>query len=239
MMKPFQNCKMVALAFVLAATACDACAAPKTVKATYNAFMNGVSIGTITEQFEAGAGQYRIVSDTKPLGLATLIQRQPLRFSSTGRVARDGLRPKQFEARRTPTDKAEVVAEFDWDQGQLVLTQNGKSESVTLPAGTQDRLSVMYQFMYLSPERLRELHFPMTNGRKLDTYRYQLTQDGEVETGLGRLKALHLVKIREPGETVNEVWLSPQHHYLPVKMTIIERDGMRFEQVIQNLELRE
>jgi hypothetical protein len=239
MMKPVKNCTLVALAFAVAVIAPAAWSAPKTVKATYNAFMNGVSIGTITEQFEAGAGQYRIVSDTKPLGLATLIQRQPLRFSSIGRVARDGLRPKQFEARRTPTDKAEVVAEFDWDQRQLVLTQHGKSESVSLPAGTQDRLSVMYQFMYLPPERLRELHFPMTNGRKLDTYRYQLAQDGEVETGLGRLKVLHLVKVREPGDTVNEVWLSPQHHYLPVKMTIVERDGMRFEQVIQNLELRE
>jgi hypothetical protein len=208
------------LACLIGLIAPHALGAPKTVKASYNAFMNGLSIGTINEQFEANAGRYRIVSDTKPLGLAALIQRQPLRFSSVGRVAREGLLPKQFEARRTPTD-------------------DGKTESVSLPAATQDRLSVMYQFMYLPLEKTRELHVPMTNGRKLDSYRYRVTRDVEVETGIGRLKTVHLVKIRDPGDPGNEVWLSPQHHYFPVKMTIVERDGVRFEQIIQSLEVRD
>jgi hypothetical protein len=61
----------------------------------------------------------------------------------------------------------------------------------------------------------------------------------EVETGIGRLKTVHLVKIRDPGDPANEVWLSPQHHYFPVKMTIVERDGVRFEQIIQSLEVRD
>ncbi|HEV7394552.1 MAG TPA: DUF3108 domain-containing protein [Burkholderiales bacterium] len=229
----------VALACLIGLIAPHALGAPKTVKANYNAFMNGLSIGTINEQFEADAGRYRIVSDTKPLGLAALIQRQPLRFSSVGRVAREGLLPKQFEARRTPTDEPEVTAEFNWEQAQLMLKHDGKTESLSLPAATQDRLSVMYQFMYLPLEKSRELHVPMTNGRKLDSYRYRITRDVEVETGIGRLKTVHLVKIRDPGDPANEVWLSPQHHYFPVKMTIVERDGVRFEQIIQSLEVRD
>jgi hypothetical protein len=35
------------------------------------------------------------------------------------------------------------------------------------------------------------------------------------------------------------VWLSTQHQLLPVKMLIVEKDGVRFEQVIQSLELRD
>jgi hypothetical protein len=56
---------------------------------------------------------------------------------------------------------------------------------------------------------------------------------------LGRLKTLHLVKQREPGDTVTEVWLSPQHQYLPVKMLIMEKESVRLEQVIQSLEIRD
>jgi hypothetical protein len=239
MMNGHLNKVRLTLGCAFALFAMHALAAPRAVKASYNASMNGLSIGTINEQFEADAGQYRIVSDTKPLGLAALIQRQPLRFASVGRVAREGLRPKQFEARRTPTDSPEVTAEFDWDQAQLVLKHEGKTESLSLPAATQDRLSVMYQFMFLPLEKTRELQVLMTNGRKLDTYRYRMTRDVEVETGIGRLKTLHLVKIREPGDPMNEVWLSPAHHYFPVKMAIVERDGVRFEQVIQSLEVRD
>ena len=224
---------------LLALAATHAPAAPKTVKAIYSGSMNGISIGTMTEQFEAEGGKYRIVSDTKPIGLAALIQRQPLRFSSSGQVTAAGLRPMLFEARRTAAESPQVSAEFDWASTRLTLHHNGKTESTSLPPGTQDRLSVMYQFMYLPLERREQLEFPMTNGRKLDRYRYRMTRDVEVETALGRLKTVHLVKVRDPGDTVNEVWLSQQHQYFPVRMLIVERDGMRFEQVIQSLELHD
>lgn len=229
-----------AVAFAwLAAVSSPVLAAPKLVRATYAGFMNGMSIGTITEQFESDGTRYRIVSDTKPIGLAALLQRQPLRISSTGQVTREGLHPVLFEARRSANDAPQVSAEFDWPQGQLVLKHAGKTESVSLPPGTQDRLSVMYQFMYWPLERLRQLEFPMTNGRKLDRYRYRATPDVELDTGIGRVKALHLVKQREPNESVSEVWLSSQHQHFPVKLLIVERDGIRFEQVIQTLEVRD
>ena len=223
----------------LFAAAAAADAAPRSVRASYNATMNGMAIGTLTEHFESDGKTYRIVSDTRPQGLAALIQRQPLRFTSAGQLARDGLRPSQFDGRRSAGDPPQVSAEFDWPQKQLTLKHNGKVESFPLPPGTQDRLSVMYQFMFLTPERIRQLDFPMTNGRKIDRYRYRATDDVEIDTGLGRLKTVHLVKQREPGDTVTEVWISPQHQNLPVKMLIVEKDGVRFEQIIQSVELRD
>lgn len=215
------------------------CAAPKLVKATYVGFMNGMSIGTITEHFESDGASYRVVSETKPVGLAALMQRQPLRFSSSGHVGRDGLHPALFEGRRGANDAPQVAAEFDWSQGNLVMKYSGRTETASLQPGTQDRLSVMYQFMFLPAERLRQLEFAMTNGRKLDRYRYRATPDVEVDTGLGRLKTLHLVKQREGNETATEVWLSPQHQNFPVKLLVVEREGMRLEQVIQSLEVRD
>jgi hypothetical protein len=235
----FKHCATALLGCFLALGAGLASSAPKVVNATYNGLMNGMAIGVITEHYESDGSTYRIVSDTKPMGLATFFQRQPLRFLSNGHVGRDGLRPSRFEARRSANDAPQVAADLDWSQNQLVLRHHGKTESFPLNAGTQDRLSVMYQFMFLSAERLRSLEFTMTNGRKVDRYRYRPMTDVELETALGRIKTMHLVKQRDPGDTVTEVWLSPQHHYLPVKMLIVGKDGMRFEQLIQSLELRE
>src|SRR5688572_22567530 len=125
------------------ASACAA--APKWVKATYAGTMNGMAIGVITEVFEADGPAYRIVSETRPIGLATLLQRQPLRFASHGQVTREGLKPVHFEARRTASDAPQITADFDWTLGQLTLRQTGRTESHPLAAGTQDRLSIMYQ----------------------------------------------------------------------------------------------
>lgn len=222
-----------------AALAATSANAPREIHATYNAYMNGMSIGLINERFESGRGTYRIVSESRPSGLAALIQRQPLLFESRGELTPEGLRPMRFEARRTAAEPPQVTAEFKWRQKELVLNNKGKAELKTLASGTQDRLSIMYQFTFMPLRDARHVDFSMTNGRKLDRYRYLVAPDVELETPLGRLRTLHLVKQRDPDDTITEIWLSGAHRNLPVKMLIVEKNGVRFEQIIQTLEFHD
>lgn len=215
------------------------CATPKAVKASYAAYMNGMAIGVITEHFDVEGPAYRIVSETKSIGLAAFIQRHPVRVSSSGQLTREGLRPSHFESRRNAADLPQVSADFDWSLSQVTLKHDGKIESLPLSPGTQDLLSIMYQFMFMRLDKTRAVEFSMTNGRKLDRYRYRITPDVEIDTALGRLKTLHLVKERDVGDRGAEVWLSPLHQQLPVKVVITEKDGKRFEHNIQSLELRD
>ena len=232
------NLARFASLWLLGAFAAYACAAPQSVKATYSGYVNGMYAGVITEHFEVEGGTYRVVSDTKTVGLASLLNRQPTYYLSKGQVTSAGLRPAHFEGRRSPGEAPQLGAVFDWAQSQVTIQHNAKTQSLTLPPGTQDRLSAMYQLMYLPLERMKFVEFPMTNGRKLDHYRYQVTPGVEVETPLGRLKALHLVKQREGNESSAELWLATERHRFPVKLIVIEKNGVRIEQIIQTLEIR-
>jgi hypothetical protein len=228
----------LACAVVLFLACASAAAAPRSVKASYSVLMNGLTIGAMTEHFESDGATYRVASDTKPLGLAALLQRQPLQFVSHGRLARGGLQPQVFEARRAAGDTPQVSAHFDWAARQLTLAHDGTTESLPLPPGTQDRLSIMYHFMFMPLGAGQHVEFAMTNGRKLDRYRYKLSREVDIDTPIGRLKTLHLVKERDPGDTGTEIWLSVQHQHLPVRMIISERDGKRYEQIIQSVALQ-
>jgi hypothetical protein len=232
----YKACLYVAFAALCVGGAAHA--APRATKATYNGYMNGMPVGVITETFEAGDGGYRIVSETKPVGLAVFVQRQPLRFQSRGQLSREGLRPQSFEARRNANEPPQVTADFDWGAGELTLKHGGKVESMPLPPGTQDRLSIMYQFMFVTIDKTRPVEFSMTNGRKVDNYRYRVTPDVVIDTPLGRVKTVHLEKIRDVGDTAAEIWLSSAHQQFPMKMVIVEKDGVRYEQTIQSLELK-
>ena len=58
-----------------------------------------------------------------------------------------------------------------------------------------------------------------------------------VDTPMGRMNALHLVKQREAGDNNEiEVWLSTERNFVPVKLLIVESDGSRFEQIITRLD---
>jgi hypothetical protein len=224
------------LAFALPAVA--AVTPPQAVQAQYELSMNGTPIAVMQETFEISSGAYQAVSETQAIGLFALVQRRPGRVTSSGEIGNNGLRPKTFDGTRGTGDARRVQADFDWTAGMLTLSHDGRSETTTLPPGTQDRLSVMYQFLFLDPAKLKNLAFAMTNGRKLDQYRYSIGPDTAIDTPLGRLAVIHLVKQHTASETATEIWLAREHRLMPVKMRIVEDDGKRYEQVISRLEIR-
>ena len=210
-------------------------ATPGAVSISYNLFRNGAHVGVITEQFEVKDGAYRATSETKAVGLLALAQRRPITYSSAGEVTREGLRPLRFEGSR---GNAAVGAAFDWKSDTLTLVHDGLNQPMALPRAAQDRLSLMYHLMHLVQKKPRTIEFAMTNGRKLDRYRYSVTPDVTIDTPLKRLDTLHLVRQREPDESQTEIWLAPEFHYLPVKVLVIEDDGVRYEQVVTRLDIK-
>lgn len=211
---------------------------PASIVLTHNVTRNGLHVAVVNEHFEREGDGYRIVSETAAVGLAALVQPRPAVITSTGRITDAGLRPERFDGARGSRDARRVNAEFDWQNRDLHLMYDGKDEKVALLPGTQDRLSAMYQFMFLDYAGRAELAFPMTNGRKLDRYRYTIASNVEIDTPIGRLSTVHLVKQREAGDSQTEIWLAPEHRYLPVKMLIVESDGVRYEQVMTSLEIQ-
>ena len=213
--------------------------APQSAAVSYEVYRNGWRVAVVSETFEAKDGAYRIVSESRAVGLLALVEKHTLRFVSSGALTPSGLRPQHFEGKRGDADSRQVRADFDWPAAQLTIVHDGRTETFALPVATQDRISSMYQFMFLSREGLQRLEFPMTNGRKLDHYVYTVQPGGDLDTRLGRMATLHLVKQHRADENVAEIWLAPQYRFLPVKLLIQEEDGTRYEQVITSLELRE
>lgn len=227
----------LALAALTAAVPCFA-APPASVKASYNLFKDGLHIATVDESFEKSGSKYQIVSASNPAGALKRLFRTQIRIHSSGTVTPAGLRPELFDYGRLDDPSKNVNAEFDWSAEQLRMAYEGRTESAPLPPGTQDRLSLMYQFMFLPLGKLKLVAFPMTNGKKIESYRYQVAGHEPIDTPLGKMNTLHLVKQREAGDNTVEVWLAPERNFVPVKLLIVENDGSKFEQVITRLELK-
>ncbi len=228
------------LLILITAFAAGLCVAATPVAASisYNLLRNGTHIGVINENFEIKDGAYIATSVATAIGLFALAQRRPITYSSAGEATREGLRPTRFEGRRNNTT---ATADFDWKTDKLTMTHDGVNQTVALPPATQDRLSAMYQFMHLvqnKPGAATTVEMPMTTGRKLDRYRYDINPDVVIDTPLKRLTTLHLAKQRDQNDSHTEIWLAPEYHYLPVKIVIVESDGVRYEQVVTRLDVR-
>ncbi|HEY8888604.1 MAG TPA: DUF3108 domain-containing protein [Gallionella sp.] len=206
-------------------------ATPDSIQASYDIYKGGIKIGQVDEAFAIGKdNRYTIVSTTRATGLLAIFRPGKIVLRSSGLIGAHGLKPLNFSDLREGDDGKNRSAEFDWNTRQLTLIQQKRRTVVPLPDDTQDRLSAMYQFMFLSLAKTDTLNFHMTNGGKLDIYNYRITHDQSVTVPLGTYKALYVASVPEAGVNRTEIWLTGEHFNFPYKMVITDPDGGQLSQ---------
>jgi hypothetical protein len=224
---PFQS-----FAWLMLCVAGSAFAAPpSSVLATYEIYKSGIKIGQIEEAFARSKNRYTLISTTRGAGLL-IFKPGKIVISSSGLVGDHGLQPLNFSDLREGEESRNRFAEFDWKAKQLTLIHHEQRSVLPLPDGTQDRLSAMYQFIFLPLEKTDMLSFHRTDGSKLDIYNYRITPDQSVTVPLGTFKALYVASVPEADASRTEIWLAEEHANFPYKMVITDKDGDKFSQVL-------
>lgn len=223
------------LSFVFCFLSSARAAPPDSVQLTYDVYKGSLRIGQIEESYSRNKERYTLTSTMRAVGLLALFKRGKILVSSSGVVGANGLQPLSFSDQREGEEKRNRSAEFDWETRQLTLIQRDQRTSVALPDGTQDRLSAMYQFMFLPLHPAASLDFPMTNGGKLDNYHYAISSGQKLATPAGDFDTLYLDNRPKKGESRTEIWLASAHHNLPCKMIITDADGGQFTQILSKI----
>lgn len=209
-------------------------APPSAIHTVYEVYKDSLKVGQIEENYARDGDRYTLTSTTTPVGLLALFKPEKVFVRSSGQVGRNGLQPLLFSHQRENDTSKDSGAEFDWKSGRITLIRQSQRETEVLPPGTQDRLSAMYQFMFL-PLKNGTLDFPMTNGHKLDSYHYAVARGPSLDTPAGKFDTLYLDSQPKAGERRTEIWLAAQHDHLPCKMVITETNGDRLIQVLSEI----
>lgn len=181
--------------------------------------------------FDINDGAYSIHSQTEAKGLASLFFGNLVQRSE-GVVTNHGLQPRVYSYQYGSDAKKLQSATFNWDKGELKLHHSKGEHTVPLPQGTQDFLSFMYQFMFSPP--MNHMQITMTNGKKLGTYDYSFEGEEVIQTKLGELNTIHLLRSSDDEEKT-EIWLATEYQYLPVRILKTEKNGTVIEQLVISL----
>ena len=197
-------------------------------------------VGTAVQSWEAGADTYLLASEAETGGIVDLFWSQRLRYMSRGKITPRGLQPETFLASRTRRGRNEAAqARFDWNAGSLNYGYAREQKSAPLPAGTQDLMSFVFQYV-LAPPVPGRYRVPITTGTRFEFYEIVVSGEERIETPLGTLRALPVRQLPRPGEESIEVWLAADYHHLPVRIRHFDRDGnFSGEQVVSEIRVSE
>ena len=207
------------------------------ILAKYNVLKGDIKVATINETYTRNQDRYQIESVWKAVGLLAMFKPETIQVTSAGSVSEQGLRPDTFVHNRKLDTKRNARAEFDWNANSIKLNDRSGTRTLPLPAGTQDRLSAMYQFMYAPLQGTASYNLNMTNGSKIDVYNFLITPNKSVTVPLGTFKALYAASPKIPKESRTEIWLAADHAYFPYKMVITDDDGGTLTQVLTQFSL--
>ena len=223
------RCAVVFLYACVCSTA--ALALPKDIHSTYRIFRNGILIGQVNEHFSHRGDSYKIVSESRSDGALNWFVRDTLTITSEGRITPAGLLPLKYEFSRASDGSKAIISTFNWEKNLLTTEHNGKQEKITLQYGTQDRLSVMYQFMFAMP-RTAEVKVWMTNGRKVEQYIYRKQSDVILKTLAGDFDAVNYARDGKPEEDKAQLWLAKDKYFLPVRIIFQDRNGTQEQAIV-------
>lgn len=194
--------------------ACAAAAAPpQRVEIGYEVARNGSLVAEVSERLEHDGRSYRLSETWKGRGAFAL--RGEAKRTSRGTVGTDGLRPLEYEDRRSGRDPRRV--QFDPAANTPTLQR-------------QDRLSFIWTFAFAPPAATAAVS--VADGRSVTAYVYRTAGRERVKTPAGEFDALKLVRRRDgPQDRATEIWLAADRHYLPVRILVTDKDGTRFDQV--------
>lgn len=177
-------------------------------------------------------GSYTLKSQSEAKGLVSLFF-SGLTQTSEGVVTNKGLKPAKFSYQYGDNEDKSQRASFDWQAAKLTLKTKKSTNTVDLPAGTQDLLSFMYQFRFVPP--LEQMNLSVTNGKRVRSYAYGFEGEDHVQTKLGKLRSIHISRSGDEGDEKTELWLAIDYQYLPVKIRVTEKDGDVIEQTVTRI----
>ena len=222
-----------------ASTPSQAARSPKTLPARIEIVfeLNGMLSGRQTHRWHRDGQRYSLETEGEVTGLASLFVRGKLTQISEGRIGNLGLMPEYYEMQRL-SGKKETLR-FDYD-GNVIeasrLDAKGK-RTLELPllSGAQDPLSAIYQLAMAAQEDSDGL-IVTAGTKRIKGYPYRVLGTEKIDTALGALNALHVVRAGDSSNGGMHLWLSPGHHYLPVKVTYVDEDGT--EWVLETTRIR-
>ena len=196
------------------------------------------SVNTLTYQassslrFEPQAASGYSV--TYKVGAFLLGKRQQV---SLGQMGASGLEPRQFtdQSRRTQVTQVQV-------ETQTVKLPGNPTEQAWTP-GTQDRLSVFVQlgaWVAAAPaafEQGQSFRVPVWSSRETETW-WVVSQGKErLPTPYGEHEAIRLARMPlNPNDARVDMWFVPAWGALPVRIEMVEANGNRAEQTLNEIE---
>jgi hypothetical protein len=207
--------------------------------ANYLIRLNGIQAGELKRSLVTQTNGNRLFkSKTQAKGVFAFFKPEKIIETSLWRKNDDALiTPLQYRYIRTGGKKDKTVTlDFDWPEQLLRIDDKKQPWSLTLEAGTLDKLVYQLALMIDLAKAQNQFNYRIADGGKIKQYKITEVSRETISTPLGDIATIKLTRERSrPKDRKTTLWCAPSLNYLPVMLEHIEKDGTVFSASLRRL----
>jgi hypothetical protein len=172
------------------------------------------------------------------VGISMLITRiNLLVLNSEGTIDDYGIAPDTFTEKRK--GRSLTATHFNRNEGNISFSAS--EQHYPLLAGAQDKATVPFQLGGIGRANVSQLggdiDILVGEDKEANIFRFQLVGEEELETKLGKLQTVHLLRPPKPGTYSSklEIWLAPGLNWYPVQIRNTEASGALTTQTVSRI----
>jgi hypothetical protein len=173
-----------------------------------------------TQQWDMADGRYRVLLTAEARALFFTLG--SIVLESSGVVSADGLRPERYVDER---NKRRTTVDFSANEKTAYVEEaNGNRKTLALAGQAADIMSLTYDLAF-NPDINVGAPFTLSNRDTVEEIRLVAKREESLALESGP-RVTRFYDFRRPdGSGGIQVWLSPEHGWLPAKIRILGRDG--------------
>jgi hypothetical protein len=228
--------RIVSLLFLGLFTSLSSLAEPAPFRAVYKADYKGLPVSAvgIRELKVAPNGEYILSSSAKSF-LATVTEQS--RF----RIEEQKLIPLEYQYKRSGVGRNKKIdLKFDWSEGKA--SDEAEGWEIDITPGILDKL--LYQFSMredleraaLKNEPWPSMTYQIADDGRLKTYDFKVTGEEELETPVGKINTVKVIRVRKSEDRSTTFWLAPDYEFMLIRLQQIEKKNRGFELHLEEAE---
>jgi len=194
--------------------------------AKYLASANGLKASATRTLERTSEGHYQLsnflVAEFAGKELASL--NETTQFSLRGETPQ----PHAYNYLLTGISQEARTILFNWDADLAVSTEDLESWPLQLIPDTQDPLSYQAALqLVFKQENLTDISWPIVDGDKIEVQQFRVEGEEILETPVGSLRSVKLVRVRQDDSKSTTIWLAKDWAYLLTKIEQVSSSGFK------------
>lgn len=204
---------------------------PPSYTAEYQASKMGLSVvARITLSREGEYLRYR--AQLRPTGVLSWVLSDEIIEQSIFRITPARLQSLEYLYQHIGDDRKRLTeSRFDWEQGEVRGTRNGREFTLEIPPDAVDRFTLQLSMIQGLMDGRDRFSRTIVDKDRLTTYQFEVGTPQRIDTPVGRVEAIPVIRRIQDRDTTVSTWFAPRLHYLPVRLEQMQGD----ERLVLNL----